>query len=204
MVATLSRKSTRKTRIGPEDHGRRMTLDQFDHAVGREGYLYELTEGVIEVSEVPRPAHGKVVDELREELSAYRREHPDLIYAVHGPGEAKLLIDSTQAERHPDLSVYLTDPPDTSEVWSIWRPAIVVEVVSASSSKRDYEEKPRDYIEFGVDEYWIVDPAKSVVVQKTRWRGVWKTDVLKPGQKLTTRVLPGLKVDVRKLIAAGK
>ncbi len=32
----------RKVVIGPEDHGRRMSLDEFDQAVGAEGYLYEL------------------------------------------------------------------------------------------------------------------------------------------------------------------
>ena len=43
-----------KTRIkvGPKDHGRRMSLADFDHAEVQEGHLYELGRGVIIVSDV--------------------------------------------------------------------------------------------------------------------------------------------------------
>lgn len=181
-----------------------MSLDAFDRARGQDGHLYELNEGVIEVSEVPSPDHAKVVYDLREMISDYNRANPGVIYMVNGPGESKLLIQSTQSERHPDLSIYFSAPPATGDVWSVWRPGVVVEVVSESSSKRDYNEKPRDYLEFGADEYWIIDRLKGVIVQNTRWRGIWKAESLKPGQKLSSRLMPGLKIDVRKLLAAGK
>jgi hypothetical protein len=38
-----------RTIIGPADHGRRMSLDEFDTAVGLEGRLYELSRRVIVV-----------------------------------------------------------------------------------------------------------------------------------------------------------
>ncbi len=37
---------TPTTRIGPTDHGRRMTLDEFIEADFQEGWLYELARGV--------------------------------------------------------------------------------------------------------------------------------------------------------------
>ena len=40
-------------RIGPADHGRRMTLAEFLDAEETPGYRCELARGVIEVSEVP-------------------------------------------------------------------------------------------------------------------------------------------------------
>ena len=46
MLQTARRK---KIIIGPEDHGRRMSLDDFDRAIARPGYLYELGKGAIEV-----------------------------------------------------------------------------------------------------------------------------------------------------------
>jgi hypothetical protein len=39
MLQTSRRK---RIHIGPEDHGRRISLDDFDRAIAREGYLYEL------------------------------------------------------------------------------------------------------------------------------------------------------------------
>jgi len=39
----------KQIRIGPADHGRRMSLDDFDRAIAAEGWNYELGKGVIEV-----------------------------------------------------------------------------------------------------------------------------------------------------------
>ena len=51
--------STLATRIGPADHGRAMTLEEFRDAEEEEGYRYELARGVLEVTEVPeRPARS--------------------------------------------------------------------------------------------------------------------------------------------------
>ena len=44
-------------KIGPPDHGRRMSLADFEHAETVEGRLYELGRGVIIVSDVPNPPY---------------------------------------------------------------------------------------------------------------------------------------------------
>ena len=48
-------------RIGPADHGRTMTLEEFREAEELDGYRYELARGVLEVTEVPNDPHGVVV-----------------------------------------------------------------------------------------------------------------------------------------------
>ena len=47
---------TTPLRIGLADHGRAMTLDEFEEAGFEEGYRYELARGVLEVSEDARGA----------------------------------------------------------------------------------------------------------------------------------------------------
>lgn len=167
MIKTLRRK---QIQVGAEDNGRRMSLDQFDRAIGQEGYLYELNKGVIEVSDVPELKHGMKVQEVRDQLVAYRSAHPGAINYIAGSNDAKVLLAESQSERHPDILVYLTPPPDVDDVWSLWVPKIVVEVVSKSSMKRDYEDKPGEYLQFGVDEYWIVDSYKQQLTVLIRWR----------------------------------
>jgi Uma2 family endonuclease len=185
------------TIIGPADHGRRMSLDEFDTAIGREGKLYELSRGVIVVSDVPNPPHGDVLFAAREQFSTYRRATPGAIHRIYGGAECKLLIEGTESERHPDIAVYKhPSPGDDSSVWSIWVPEIVIEVVSADSADRDYQEKPEDYLQFGVKEYWVIDPLKQVVVIHRRVRGRWKLQTLTAGQKYTTPWLPGFEFDV--------
>jgi hypothetical protein len=89
--------------VGPEDSGRRMRLDQFDRAVGKEGYAYELHKGLIQVSGIPQPDHGMQVQELRDQLTAYRLSRPGVISFIGSGSEAKILLASEQSERHSDL-----------------------------------------------------------------------------------------------------
>jgi Uma2 family endonuclease len=190
--------------IGPEDHGRRMTLERFDRAAARDDRLFELNKGIIEMVDVPHPRHFAQLQSVRNQLVLHQESHPGTIHAVTGSTESKVLIASTQSERHPDLSVYLSAPPDVEDVWSLWVPEIVIEIVSPSSSRRDYHDKPAEYLEFGIDEYWIIDAQKQQMTALIRWRGQWKPKVLKSTQKYTTRQLPGFTLDLNRVMAAGK
>jgi Uma2 family endonuclease len=191
-----------KTRIGPADHGRRMSLAAFDEAEIEEGHHYELDRGVIAVSEVPGIPHFRQVWALIRILSAYDASHPGVIECIGGGSDCKLLIPPFDSERHPDVSVYLDPPPET-DVWSLWVPALVVEVVSPSSRERDYETKPDEYLQFGVREYWIVDREAQQLTVLTRTGEAWMETVLKPPAIHRTALLPGLEVSVAEVFAAG-
>src|SRR5207302_4967172 len=93
-------------KVGPADHGRKMSLADFDHAEVQEGYLYELGRGIIVVSDVPKKRHLAQVLQTRKILSAYELANPDRIYAICGGSDCKLLIGGYESERHPDLAVY--------------------------------------------------------------------------------------------------
>jgi hypothetical protein len=59
-------------KVGPADHGRPMSLADFDHAEVHEGYRYELGRGVIVVSAVPKRRHLFQVLEIRKTLTTYQ------------------------------------------------------------------------------------------------------------------------------------
>jgi Uma2 family endonuclease len=192
-----------KTIVGPSDNGRRMTLDEFDTAEGVDGHLYELSRGVVVVTDVPNPAHADIVDILRQQLSEYRGRRPDVIARMLAGSECKLLIEPTQSERHPDIAVYKTQrPAQDSSVWSIWVPEIVVEVVSGDSAHRDYVEKAEDYLLVGVMEYWIVDAARGVITIHRRSRGRWQKSELRAADRYTTHLLPGFELVAATLLSA--
>jgi Uma2 family endonuclease len=204
MLKMRTKPRRKQIRVGPQDNGRKMSLADFDKAVAQEGYLYELGKGVIEVSDVPHPSHFAPLQRVRNELILYQAANPEIINAVTGSNDSKILLESDQSERHPDISVYLTAPPDNKDIWSTWIPAIVVEVVSKSSIERDYEVKPGEYLVFGIDEYWIVDGLKLQMTVHTRWRGRWKTRVLKSTQKCSPLCLPGFTLELKRVFAATK
>src|SRR4051794_5424754 len=97
--------ATIATRIGPADHGRAMTLEEFLGAEGEPGYRYELARGVLEVSEVPNDPHGQVVCNLYQVVGDYRRAHPRVILRYGGGGEFQILLPGMVSGRNPDLGI---------------------------------------------------------------------------------------------------
>ena len=76
--------STSTIRIGPADHGRSMTLEEFLEAEEEEGYRYELARGVLEVTVVPDDPHGVMVWNLLSAVRDLRSRHPRVIYRAGG------------------------------------------------------------------------------------------------------------------------
>jgi Uma2 family endonuclease len=189
-------------KIGPADHGRRMSLAEFDHAEVQEGYTYELGRGVIVVSDVPGWRHLVQVASIREQLTAYDLAHAGKIDAIASSGECKLLIGPFESERHPDIAVYLAPPPSEEALWAVWVPALVIEVISLGSEVRDYQEKREEYLRFGVREYWIVDAGRREILVLRRSGAGWTERRVRPPKALRTRLLPGLALDTAAVFAA--
>jgi Uma2 family endonuclease len=187
--------------IGPRDAGRRMTLDEFDLAEGQPGYLYELHKGVVSVMDVPSPRPLIQIHSTRRQFAAYDLQKPGTIHTIAGSMECKLLLAESESERHPDLAIYKTPPPE-EDVWSVWVPELVVEVVSPGSEQRDYTDKPEEYLDFGVSEYWIIDSFKQQMLVLYRSRGRFAEKVVRPGDPHTTRLLPTFQFDLAAVFSA--
>ena len=185
--------------ITPRDQGTRMRLEDFARAEGEPGHLYELAKGVIQVVEVPSFRHGQVVDAIDAQLQVYRVGHPGVIEYLAGGAECALRLPGMQTERHPDRAVYLTPPPDSHQPWDRWAPDIVIEVVSPGHEKRDYEEKPNDYLAAGVREYWIIDPQANRMTVLARRGDVWDRQVVPADGTYQTSLLPRFQLRLSKL-----
>ena len=128
-----------------------------------DGNRYEVIDGEVLVTPAPTPRHQHVVGNLYLALRAYA-ESRDLGVVLQ---DVDLLFVSGQFLR-PDL-VFI---PDSARKAITNRgveraPGLVVEVLSPSSASIDRVKKPRRYGDFGVPEYWVVDPGEQVV---WRWR----------------------------------
>jgi Uma2 family endonuclease len=179
-------------RIGPLDHGRPMSLAAFEHAEVQEGYLYELSRGVIIVSDVPNKPHLAMVTAIKRQVNAYDLAHEGTIHTIATGSECKILLASMESERHPDLAIYKTPFPEEDNFWPVWVPEIVIEVVSPESEHRDYEEKREEYLLFGVREYWIVDADRQEMLVLQPSGDHWRERPIRPPRLYKTRLLPGL------------
>jgi Uma2 family endonuclease len=191
-------------KIGPADHGRHMTLEEFDHAEILEGFLYELGRGRVVVSDVPKLRHLVQVMEIRQQLAAHHLAHPGRIYVIAAGSECKILVPGLESERHPDLTIYRSPPDDDEDLWSRWIPDLVIEVVSPGSEHRDYVEKPEEYLVVGVREYWIVDADKEQVMLLRRVGERWRKRVVQPPDGCKTRLLPGFTLDCGAVFQAAR
>ena len=182
--------------LGPHDHGRRMSLEDFEPAGVREGYLYELGRGAVVVSDVPGRKHFAQVNAIRRQLSMYDAANPGQIYGIATGSECKILLTDLNSERHPDLAVYKLPPPDADDYWPEWVPEIVIEVVSPGSEAehRDYVEKRQEYLAFGVREYWISDAMQRRFLILRRSRGRWAERSLGSEGTYRTQLLPGFEL----------
>lgn len=190
------------TMITPADHGRRMTLAEFENADTENGALYELGRGIIVMMNVPGLRHLAQVNALRRQLYAFDGANAGAIHTIASGSDCKLLIASLESERHPDIAVYKTPPPDGPNYWSRWIPEVVIEVVSPSGKERDYVEKREEYLRAGVQEYWIFDGERREFLVLTRDGDQWAERRIHPPDKYASTSLPGLEVDCAAVFAA--
>ena len=130
----------RRLHLKPSDAGREVTLEDFEHATGQEGWRYELIDGRIEVSPAPDAPHDCVMEWLDERLRSYRDAHPESINKIST--HARVYIAGRRAATcpEPDLAAYRNYPLHTPIRVRNWRdvsPILVVETVSEGNRKKD-------------------------------------------------------------------
>ena len=163
-------------------------------------YIVELSEGRLLVHEMPGLEHQRIVSRLLFSLGAWVR--------TIGDGEvfpAPMPIRLWEGKiREPDITFYAAGHEDRYHVQYADPPDLAVEVLSPSTRRIDREEKAAEYAEAGVTEYWIVDPeGRSIeVLTGAGPAGYTSRRQFRPGDEVTSTVLPGLVVAVAALIPA--
>lgn len=160
------------------------TLAELDR-LPDDGNKYEVIDGELFVTPAPSPAHGALAVVLREILDPYVRSQQ--LGRVYTP---RAVVRVLRSEVEPDLMVR----PITATLPATWAemptPSLVVEILSATTRRRDHVQKRGFYLRIGVTEYWIVDrcdrtirvitpTADDAVIDSTLvWKPIGTTDPL--------------------------
>jgi Uma2 family endonuclease len=139
---------------------RKWTLAEV-HRLPDDGNKYELVRGELFVTPPPGDEHETIAARLSGILAPYVSEHS--LGLVFHP-KAVMRFEGSEVE--PDLMVRLPHPNrkkndsdwDTAPV-----PILVVEILSAYTRRRDFNQKKRLYLDAGVAEYWIIDPEAQTI-----------------------------------------
>ncbi|NCC35751.1 MAG: Uma2 family endonuclease, partial [Chloroflexia bacterium] len=105
--------------------------------------------------------------------------------------------------REPDLVVLLDahDPRNQNDAWL--GADLVIEIVSPDRPTRDTDEKPLDYAEAGILEYWIVNPLTATITVLVLDGAAYVTyGVFARGERARSKLLDGFSVSVDEVFDA--
>lgn len=145
---------------------RRLTYDDFLLFPDDDGLRHEIIDGEHYVTAAPNLRHQELVGRLFLTIGAFVEDRPergrvflspfDVVFSFHDIVEPDLVFVA------PDQFHILTDKNIQGT------PALVVEILSPSTRKRDREIKRQLYDRAGVREYWLMDPELDVVTVHRR------------------------------------
>ena len=178
----------------------RFTYDDFV-LLPDDGKRHEIIAGEHYVTPSPNVRHQRLVRRLLLEIELYLKTNPRAGEVFPAPLDVVLShFDVVE----PDLLFVAGDQTGILTEKNVQGPpALVIEVLSKSTRKRDAQTKRRLFERSGVREYWLVDPELDAVqVFRPTLEGRLARVVeltAEDGDVLTTPLLPGCQIDVREL-----
>jgi Uma2 family endonuclease len=166
----------------------------------------ELINGFIHLMSAPNEIHARISFNwgFLTELFVRKRKGKCRIY--HAPFDVRLPLNNETADDkikdvvQPDLCV-ICDLTKLDDKGCIGAPDLIVEVLSPSTLKYDWNYKFNLYESAGVREYWIVDPkAKLVNVFLLQPDGKYDLGtVYECNQKAPVHIFEGLEIELNEL-----
>jgi Uma2 family endonuclease len=165
-----------------------------------DGIRRELIGGELFVTPSPFIPHQRLVLRLALSLGSHLDIHPDQGEVFIAPLDVILTAHDVV---EPDLLVVRGNQQDIlTEKHVRGAPAIVIEVLSQGTRKRDETLKRNLFDREGVQEYWLVDPKRSQIAIYRRSGGSFTQAIILfagTGEMLTTDLLPGWSLSVDQL-----
>ena len=160
---------------------------------------FELVEGELIMTPSPSLYHQWISKNIGFEIESYVRDH-GVGRVFYAPCDVRLGDDNVL---QPDVLFISTERLGIIGEKSVQgSPDLVVEVLSEGSGYRDLVTKKRLYAEFGVQEYWIVDPGeKTVEVFSLRDKSYSLDHRLAEADILKSPLLQGLSINLASVFA---
>lgn len=199
--------SIAQLKLGPADHGRRLTLDDFEDADFAPGFKYEIIDGRLYVSSEPAPAENTLELWLFGKLWDYSRSPSSVLNRVTNKGRVFVHARKNDTIPEPDIAAFTDYPVDLRNdavKWSDVSPVLVCEVLLGDAAK-DLTRNVVLYLAVpSIREYWVLDGREDseepTLIQHRRYGKRWVVRSFPYGATFATKLLPGfsLVIDPRK------
>jgi Uma2 family endonuclease len=164
-----------------------------------DGLRHEIIDGVHYVTPSPNLRHQRLLGRLYYEIESILRARPASGQVFIAPLD---VIFPNWDVVAPDLIFVAADQDHIVTETNIQgSPALVAEILSRSTCKRDEQVKRDLFARGGVREYWLVDPERDVVrVFRRETDGfVEALKLTDSAERLTTPLIPGLAIGLVEL-----
>jgi Uma2 family endonuclease len=170
----------------------RWTYDDFQ-LLPEENRIREIIDGEYFVTPSPNLRHQEVAGRLHLSIGGFLEAHPEHGRVFHSPLD---VVFSFHDVVEPDLLFVASDQLEILTEKNVQGvPALVIEVLSPSTRKRDEKLKRTLYEQGGVREYWLVDPkrARITIYRRSQDGGFPRAGELTAEEHavLVTPLLPG-------------
>jgi Uma2 family endonuclease len=168
-----------------------------------DGRQYEIIDGELLVVPSPIPRHQLISSRLENAIFNYLEAHPIGIM-FHAPMD---VVFAPRWVLQPDILYVRNERRSVITKTNIsGAPDLAIEVLSESTRKKDEITKRKAYEQFGVGEYWIVDPVlESIKVYRRDSSGSYsralEVNTETEGAMVTCPLLPGLEIPLARVFA---
>jgi len=168
-----------------------------------DGRHYEIIDGELVVNASPIPRHQIIAGRLENAIFNYLDEHPIGIM-IHAPMD---VVFTQRWVLQPDILYIRNERREVITRTNInGAPDLAIEVLSDSTRKKDEITKRKAYEQFGVGEYWIVDPVlESIKVYRRGSAGIYarafEASNESEGATITSPLFPGLTITLARVFA---
>ena len=166
----------------------------------------ELIDGFIHLMSAPMLKHARISLDLSFLIGTFIKMKKGKCQVFHAPFDVRLPLNGSKDDDkifdvvQPDICV-VCDLTKLDDRGCVGAPDLIVEVLSRSTLKKDWNYKFNLYEKAGVREYWIVDPkAKMANVFLLQPDGQYDMGtVYDSDQKAPVTVLEGLEIDLNEI-----
>ena len=166
----------------------------------------ELINGSIHLMSGPMRRHARITHLASWIIETFVRKRKGKCRIYHAPFDVRLPLHGSKENDkiydvvQPDICV-ICDLEKLDDKGCLGAPDFIIEVLSPSTLKYDWNYKFNLYEAAGVREYWIIDP-KPKVINVFILQSDGKYDlgtVYESGQKAPVHILEGLEIDLNEL-----
>ncbi|HCX49826.1 MAG TPA: endonuclease [Bacillus sp. (in: Bacteria)] len=173
----------------------RMTLEEYYEFRESNDGLWEYIDGMVFMSPSPSTKHQRISMRLSSQLFNLLNEKSCEVFSA--PFDIELKSETIEDTKVviPDITV-ICDKSGLAEQKYVGVPTLIIEIVSPSNQSHDLVVKLNLYMQYGVKEYWIVNPLFNMIqVYLLNEDGQYiQTTVIKETGKACSSVIEGFVV----------